>query len=114
MTPGRYDLTCPQGTTFRKQVTWKIDDVAVNLSGYSSRLQVRESYVSNDYIVALTSASGMTLGGSAGTIDILIDDAVTALFPTGNWVYDLEVESGSGIVDRILQGNFLVTPEVTR
>lgn len=115
LTPGRVNFLCPQGSTFRKTVTYKIDDVPVNLTGYSSRLKVRETVYDTDIIVSLaTSGSGITLGGSAGTIDLLIDDDVTAEFPAGNWVYDLEIESGSGITDRLIEGNFIVTPEVTR
>ena len=114
MTPGQVNFLCPQGSTFRKTITYKIEDVPVNLAGYSSRLQVREAHYSTTTITSLTSASGITLGGSAGTIDILISDEVTKNFPAGTWVYDLEIESTGGITDRLIEGNFVVTPEVTR
>jgi len=115
MTPGRVNFICPQGSTFNRRLTYKIDDVPVNLNGYSSRLQVREAHYSTDTIASLTSASaGITLGGSAGTIDILIADTVTEDFPAGTFVYDLEIESVGGIVDRLIEGSFIVTPEVTR
>lgn len=116
MTPGLVNFVCPQGTTFRRTITYKIDDLPVDLSGYSSRLQVREAYYSTDPLVNLSSGSigGITLGGSAGTINILIDAEVTAEFPTGNHVYDLEIISPSEYVDRIIEGTFTVTPEVTR
>ncbi len=35
-----YDFTAAQGETFDHTVTWKIDDVAVNVTGYTARLQV--------------------------------------------------------------------------
>jgi hypothetical protein len=54
------------------------------------------------------------MGGSAGTIDILISASVTSGFPTGTHVYDLEIISPSNIVDRLVEGTFNVTPEVTR
>jgi hypothetical protein len=54
------------------------------------------------------------MGGSAGTIDILISASVTSAFPTGVHVYDLEIVSPSNIVDRLIEGTFNVTPEVTR
>ena len=114
LTPGRVNFLCPQGSTFNRLLTYKINDVPVNLNGYTSRLQVRETHYAQDMIVALTSGSGITLGGSAGTIDILISDEVTKNFPAGTWVYDLEVESTGGITDRLIEGNFVVTPEVTR
>ena len=114
MTPGQVNFLCPQGSTFRKTITYKIEDVPVNLTGYSSRLQVREAHYLTTTIVSLTSASGITLGGSAGTIDIFIDDEITKTFPSGTWVYDLEIESNNGVTDRHIEGNFVVTPEVTR
>lgn len=116
MTPGLVNFVCPQGTTFRRTVTYKIDEIPVDLSGYSARLQVRAAHYSSDYIVSLSSGSigGITLGGSAGTIDILIDADTTANFPNGNHVYDLEIISPSEYVDRIIEGSFAVTPEVTR
>jgi len=114
MTPGRLNFTCPQGSTFRRTLTYKIDNVAVNLTGYSGRLQVRETHDSPDFIVSLTNGNGITMGGSAGTIDILIADSVTANFIIGDHVYDLEIESSGGITDRLIEGRFNVTPEVTR
>ena len=114
MTPGRLNFTCPQGSTFQRTVTYKIEDVPVNLTGYSGRLQVRETHDATDYIVSLTNGSGITMGGSAGTIDILIADNVTANFITGDHVYDLEIESLNGTTTRLIEGRFNVTPEVTR
>ena len=114
MTPGRLNFVCPQGSTFRRTLTYKIETTPVNLTGYSARLQVRENHDSTDYIVFLTNGNGITLGGSAGTIDILIPDSTTTNFITGDHVYDLEVESSSGITDRLIEGRFNVTPEVTR
>lgn len=114
MTPGRVNFLCPQGSTFSRRLTYKIDDIPVNLNGYSSRLQVRETHYDADTIVSLTSGSGITLGGSAGTIDILIAASATALFDAGTWVYDLEIQSTNGTIDRLVEGSFIVTPEVTR
>jgi len=114
MTPGLVNFVCPQGSTFRRTLTYTLDEVPVNLTGYSSRLQVREAYYSTDPVVSLVSGSGITMGGSAGTINILISASVTSQFPTGTHVYDLEIVSPSNIVDRLIEGTFNVTPEVTR
>jgi hypothetical protein len=114
MTPGKVNFLCPQGSTFNRRLTYKINDVPVNLNGYTSRLQVRETHYAQDTIVALTSENGITLGGSAGTIDVLIAASATALFDAGNFVYDLELESTNGTINRLVEGSFIVTPEVTR
>lgn len=115
MTPGRFNFTCPQGTTFDTTLTWKIDNTPVNVSGYAARLQVRETHTSEDYIVNLTDLNGgISLGGSAGTINLLISATDTSNFIIGDHVYDLELISGSNAVTRLLEGRFNVTPEVTR
>jgi hypothetical protein len=114
MTPGLVNFVCPQGSTFRRTLTYTLDNLPINLSGYSSRLQVRQAYYSDDPIVSLVSGSGITIGGSAGTIDIFIEASATSNFPTGTHVYDLEIISPSNIVDRLIEGTFNVTPEVTR
>ena len=111
--PGFSDLDCPQGATFTKRFTLLLENVPVNLSGYSARLQVRESYDSLTPVVSLTSGSGITLGGTAGTIDVSVSATVTAGIPAAQYVYDLELQTGAS-VDRWLQGSWVVSPEVSR
>jgi hypothetical protein len=113
MIPGKLNLSCPQGSTFSKSITYKVDESPVNLTGYEARLQVREFFYSPEPVLSLTSQSGITLGASAGTINILINSGDTAALIPGNYVYDLEVVAG-GTVSRLIEGKFVVTPEVTR
>lgn len=115
MTPGTLNLTCPAGATFSRTLTYKINGSAVNLSGYSARLQVRQKHTSTTKLLDLTTAnSGIALGGAAGTITITATDTQTAALPDGVWRYDLEIVSGAGVVTRLVEGTFTVTPEVTR
>jgi hypothetical protein len=114
MTPGLVNFVCPQGSTFRRSLTYTLDQIPIDLSGYSSRLQVRQTHYSEDPIISLVSGSGILIGGSAGTIEILIEANVTSNFPPGTHFYDLEIISPSNIVDRLIEGRFNVTPEVTR
>jgi len=113
MTPGKVNFVCPQGSTFSRTLTYKLDDTPVNLSGYTARLQVREYHYSDDFIANLTSSSGITLGGSAGTITVSMAASATESFVPGDYVYDLEIVTG-GTVTRLIEGKFTVTPEVTR
>lgn len=99
-----------------KTFTWTIDDVPVNLSGYDARMHVREKHSSETAIVYLSTFGynpSIFLGGISGTIDVLIDAVTTAGFYPKEYVYDLEMVSGS-IVKRLIEGKFIVTPEVTR
>lgn len=114
MLPGKYNMVCPQGATFSKQLTYTIDSIPVDLTTYTARMQVREKYTSKTAIVNLTTENGgIVLGGTLGTIDLYIADEVTQLFIAKEYVYDLELVSATEVY-RLIQGKFIVTPEVTR
>lgn len=107
-------MVCPQGATLMKQITYTIDDLPVNLTGYTARMQVRESHSSAAVIVDLNTENGrIVLGGALGTIDLNIEYAITAAIKPKCYVYDLELIYGSNVY-RLIEGDFLVTPEVTR
>jgi len=114
MTPGKYNMICPQGATFAKQLTYAIDGDPVDLTTYTARMQVREKHTSKTAVVSLTTENGgIALGDDEGTIDLYIADENTANISAKDYVYDLELIS-SGEVYRLLEGKFIVTPEVTR
>lgn len=115
MIPGKYNFVCPQGATFSKQLTWKIEDTPVDLTSYTARMQVREKHTSVAKIVDLTTENGgISLGGDQGTIDIEISSSDTTNIIPKCYVYDLELISSSSIVTRLIEGQFMVTPEVTK
>ena len=111
---GQYNFTIEQGATFNLLMTWKIDNVAVNLTGYTARLQARIDVDETETILSLTTGAGITLGGAAGTISLDQTATQTALLPKGEYVYDLELQSSGGIVTRLLQGELNISAEVTR
>jgi hypothetical protein len=114
MIPGKYNFICPQGSTFSKELTWKIENDPVNLDTYTARMQVREKYASKAAIVNInTENGGITLGGSDGKIYLYITDEQTKNIVAKDYVYDLEMISASEVT-RIIEGKFIVTPEVTR
>jgi hypothetical protein len=113
ISPGTYDMTCFQGATFDKTFTVTEAGVALNLTGYTSAMQVREAADSTAYLVSLTSGTGITLGGTAGTIVVTIGASASSAIPAGSYAYDLELTSG-GTVTRLLQGAFNVVGNVTR
>ena len=111
-----YNATIDQGATFELEVVYKNDaGVPINLTGYSAALQVRQNYYDDTALVTLTSPSGgIVITGATGTIDITMSAAQTASLDEGNYVYDLEIYSSGGNVTRLIQGQFTVSPEVTR
>ena len=115
MIPGKYNMVCPQGSTFNQELTYSINAVNVNLSGYTARMQIREKHTSTSPLLTLTTENGgIALGGSAGTVSINISASTTTGFSPKEYVYDFELISSGGTVTRLIEGKFIVTPEVTR
>lgn len=111
--PGIYNITCPQGATWDKTFTVSIGGTALDLTGYTAAMQVREAASASTALVSLTNGSGITLGGTAGTIGVVISSTASAAIAAGSYSYDLELNSGSTIT-RLLEGAFNVTGNVTR
>jgi hypothetical protein len=117
MRAGKYNLYLEQGVSLRKEFRCLVTgdpDVAVDFTGYTARMQVRESHDSADALLDLTTENG--------GIEALTDNGVVALVFTpamtegATWrraVYDIEIYSGSTVM-RILQGSVRLSPEVTR
>jgi hypothetical protein len=77
-------------------------------------MQVREAADSTAYLLSLTSGSGITLGGTAGSVAVAITSAQSSALSSGSYAYDLELIAGAGSVTRLLQGAFIVVGNVTR
>lgn len=115
-TPGEYDLTILQGATFELRVIWQDSSrAAISLTGYTARMQIRERLSATTTLANLsTENGGITLGGAAGTVDLLLTAAETAAISAVRGVYDLELVSATGVVSRVLGGNVDFSKEVTR
>lgn len=110
-----YDIIIPQGSTYTLQITWRDSaNALINLTGYTARMMARTEAAATATIFSLTSASEITLGGVAGTVLITIPAASTLALTAGDYVYDLEVVSGGGLVYRLVKGRCTVDAEVTR
>lgn len=111
--PANYNITAYQGATYKLNMTYKIDDTPVNLTNYTAAMQVRETPTSSSAVISLTNGSGITLGGTAGTIAINVPASTMGAASAGFYQYDLELNS-AGEVTRLLQGKFEIVAEVTR
>jgi len=115
MIPGKYNIVCPQGSTLDQQLTYSIDDIVVNLTGYSARMKVKEKYSSTLSTLDLTNVNGgIVLGGTLGTINVVVTSTQSSEISAKEYIYDLELVSSANIVTRIIEGKFIVTPEVTK
>lgn len=114
ITPGNYNITVWQGADYDKTFTVTQNDTPINWSGYTAQMQVRESADATATLLSLTNGSGITLGGTAGTILVAITNAQSSAIDAGPYSYDLELISNGGTITRLLQGSFTVVGNVTR
>jgi hypothetical protein len=107
---GKYNIVAEQGATFNLNFRVETDGTPWNLTGYTFAMQVRRSTSATTTLLNITSAT-MT---SVGHVTATVSAATMADVPAGRWVYDIELTSSGGQVTRILEGRFIVTPEVTQ
>ena len=111
--PGTYNFTLYQGADWDRTFTITQGGTALNLTGYTASMQIREAADSTAYLLSLTSGSGITLGGTAGTVAVTITSAQSSAIASGSYAYDLELLSGSQVT-RLIQGAVNVSGNVTR
>lgn len=87
---------------------------AVNITGYTARMQLRSLPNDAYAVLTLTESSGITIDGPTGTLAVRITAAQTAAIIAGPYYYDLEITSPTGVKTRIVQGELNVNAEVTR
>jgi hypothetical protein len=126
MAAGRYSFIIEQGSTLDFEIQYKdSNNVPIDLTGYSGRMQIRSNIDSPTPIITLSSSldadgTGLNFSGSNGTtpptsgsIGIYISAASSSAFTFTTAVYDLEIVSGSRVT-RILEGGVSLSREVTR
>lgn len=114
MLAGKLDITIEAGATWRLTLAYRQPTGApMDLVGRTARLHMRTSVDSPDVVKALTTENGgIQLDPSDGRIVMGISATDTASM-SGSGVYDLELVAGS-TVERLIEGTWTVSPEVTR
>lgn len=109
-----YDLIIEQGTTFSLTIILKKPNkIPFDLSGYTGRSQIRKNHAATD-VMASFSVTVPSPQKDGKVVMSLTDEQTSSLPSSSTGVYDLELESPTGEVTRILQGKVTVSPEVTR
>lgn len=105
------NLYIDQGTDF--SITVDVTDSAgeiLELSGYTAAAQMRKTYSSS----SASATFSTSIAELAGQVTISLTDAQTSAIEAGRYVYDLNITSGAGLVTRVIEGQAIVTPGVTR
>lgn len=87
----------------------------IDLTGYTAKMQIRETVDSDTVIIELTHLNGgIVIDTSRYTITLTMTSAQTALFTFPTAVYSMELTDPSGNVNTFIQGNLTLIPEITR
>lgn len=105
------NLFIDQGTDFSVTVdVTDTDGSVLDLDGYTASAQIRKTYSSS----SVSATFGTSISASNGQVTLTLSDTVTAGLSAGRYVYDLNIESSGGQVTRVVEGQAIVTPGVTR
>ena len=83
---------------------------ALNLTGYSALAQIRKTYGSTTIAGTFTT----TLTTDSGQLTLSLTDVITAAMTSGRYVYDVLLTDGSGDKTRVLEGQAILTPGVSK
>lgn len=119
-----FNLCINQGATYTKIITWDTlpacssGSIAVgavktpvDLTGYTAELQIRPYALAP--MVLYDATPNITLGGTAGTITLVIPSNATRNFTWWTGVYDLIMTDPLNNVTRLLSGTVSVSPGVS-
>jgi FlaG/FlaF family flagellin (archaellin) len=107
------NITIEQGAHFSLQILWKdASGDPVDLTGYTARMPVRAKSDDTLMLDLTTENSQIVLGGTDGTIDLDLDEDVTAALALKSGRHNLELIPPSGETRRLAQGDVKVSAEV--
>jgi hypothetical protein len=110
-----YNVEIDQGADWFFNVTYEQPaGTPVNITNYTAALQLRSLPTDSTYVLSLTTGSGITITGATGLVEVHATANQTRAIDEGTYYYDLEITSPTGIVTRLVQGQALVSAEVTR
>lgn len=117
MSAGKFDLEIEQGATYRR--VFKMQDAnknPIDLTGYTADMQIRMTAKAPSALATLSTVTGeIVIGGTDGTIQLVIPAKMTSGFNFAAAVYDLRLTAPDGLErDRLLEGAVTVDPAVTR
>ena len=82
----------------------------LNLTGYSAVAQIRKTHGSTTIAGTFTTV----LTADSGQLTLSLTDVITTAMGSGRYVYDVLLTDGSGDKTRVLEGQAILTPSVSR
>ncbi|MDA1012807.1 MAG: hypothetical protein O3C12_09130 [Proteobacteria bacterium] len=131
MLAGVYNITIEQGSTFGRLISVEQPDLAADPTGqtfenyslesHTARMHIRRTVESSVIMLALTTENGgiavnPNLSGNNGRnneLSLSITAEQTGALTTSG-VYDLEIISAGNAVSKVIRGDIVLIPEVTR
>ena len=112
-----FNITIKQGADFVLAAEWQDSDLnPIDITGFSIRMQARVHVAAPGTFLDMNTGNGQIVitDAAAGKFELRLTNVETAAMGLLSGVYDLEIVSPSGTVDRVLEGSIAVSPEVTR
>lgn len=120
MIPGNWDFDIYQGSRFSVQLEWKDEDGnLVDMTDYTWKMQLRESYKSSTVLLTLQTTPGVEDGSividGLGLFTLSIPADITQDLDFTHAVYDLEFTppAGAEFRDKLLRGKVKLIEEST-
>lgn len=113
------DIVILKGATFSVTLYYENGDppTAVNLSGYTGKLQIRKTAQSEAVIAELSTSNGKMTLGADGSIVLLMSATATEAIAAcgGKAVYDLLItQTSDSFKTRLMQGKVIISDGVTK
>ena len=107
------NLFIDQGTDFT--VTVDVSDATGGVLDLTNNIQllaqIRKTYGSSNVSAIFATNTGTP---SQGKVTLSLTDTQTSALDAGRYVYDLNITSGGGVTTRVVEGQAIITPGVTR
>ena len=116
MSAATYHLVLEAGVDFAITITYKDSaGAAINLTGYTGKMQIRNSPSSSILITKQTSDASMVLGGAAGTVAFTLTaaDCTTLSTQLVPMKWDILLTPSGVLGIRLVEGNVTSKPAIT-
>jgi len=111
---GHYDIEIVTHASFVLEITWNDENGApIDLTGYTARMQARDDEDADTPWFDVDESDYIALGGTAGTISVVIPKSITEDITSEEGVWDLMLTSPAGVTTRVLHGCACVEKGIT-